>query len=543
MGGKAVLSPLLYVLVSEVLSTQIRNCSTIVGFRLPGAGGLQFKVSQYADDATNFVKDERSLCNLLQVVHKYEKGSGAKLNTSKSEAMWLGGWRDNGASPFGLKWVKKMRILGVYFSNGLLSVDNDNWKCKLDKLQSVLNLWSSRELSFIGRAMIINVLGASRFWHVAKVLPPPKQVIDSYKGIVWPFVWKGKIESISREHCSAPVSRGGLNIVNFSVKCISLRLSSFASLRDNFGTEKWHFLARYFLGNRLAKFDKRFAFNPNAVPVCSAPSRFYQLCIDKFSNLFSMLGHLPDILTCKNIYLLLLALPSCVPKCAGFWGSIVGRSINRWASVWRKSHLKLNENKKNDLLWLILHRAIKVRYALKTWGYIENDKCALCNNVETIEHCFLECPRVARVWDYFTPILSCFLISPFSVTAPSLFYPLSDSQSSISSSIYNFLVATILFWIWYARNQSTFRNSRLSSQSIIKLVVKDIKLRIRCAPLDAVKNFWSKDSVLCSVNNDITFFLKFFLVIFSLSYLVDGNSGLLPVRCLRLPVRKLDSVT
>ena len=37
------LSPLLYVLVSEVLSTQIRNCSEIEGFLFPGAGGLQFK--------------------------------------------------------------------------------------------------------------------------------------------------------------------------------------------------------------------------------------------------------------------------------------------------------------------------------------------------------------------------------------------------------------------------------------------------------------------------------------------------------------------
>lgn len=56
-----------------------------------------------------------------------------------------------------------MRMLGVYFSNGLLSVDKDNWKSKLDKLKSVLNLWSSRELSFIGRAMILNVLHASRY--------------------------------------------------------------------------------------------------------------------------------------------------------------------------------------------------------------------------------------------------------------------------------------------------------------------------------------------------------------------------------------------
>lgn len=35
------------------------------------------------------------------------------LNTTKSEAMWLGRWRANGASLFGLKWVNKLRILGV----------------------------------------------------------------------------------------------------------------------------------------------------------------------------------------------------------------------------------------------------------------------------------------------------------------------------------------------------------------------------------------------------------------------------------------------
>ena len=35
-------------------------------------------------------------------------------------------------------------------------------------------LWSQRDLSFLGRGMFLNVLGASKFWHVAKVLPPPK---------------------------------------------------------------------------------------------------------------------------------------------------------------------------------------------------------------------------------------------------------------------------------------------------------------------------------------------------------------------------------
>ena len=69
--------------------------------------------------------------------------------------------------------VRGRYILGVYFSNGLISVESDNWKARLGKLQSVLNLWKQRELSFLGRAMIVNVLGASCFWHTAKILAPP----------------------------------------------------------------------------------------------------------------------------------------------------------------------------------------------------------------------------------------------------------------------------------------------------------------------------------------------------------------------------------
>lgn len=48
------------------------NCKDIEGFLLPGAGGLQFKISQYADDATCILKSEKSLCHALNVVRKFE---------------------------------------------------------------------------------------------------------------------------------------------------------------------------------------------------------------------------------------------------------------------------------------------------------------------------------------------------------------------------------------------------------------------------------------------------------------------------------------
>ena len=109
------LSPMLYILCVEVLACKIRACSDIEGFLLPDAQGLQFKVGQYSDDTTSFVKDVVSLNNLFREIQLYERGTGAKLNISKTEAMWLGSWKDRVDQPLGLKWVNKMKILGVVF--------------------------------------------------------------------------------------------------------------------------------------------------------------------------------------------------------------------------------------------------------------------------------------------------------------------------------------------------------------------------------------------------------------------------------------------
>ena len=186
-----------------------------------------------------------------------------------------------------------------------------------------------------------------------------------------------------------PLRLGGLNVVDSPSKFSSLRLLCFTSLRDNFGDQKWHYLACYFLSNCLAKLDVRFSFASNSVPVSFEPSFFHRRCLSAFQDIFAHSGSLPDDLSCKKIYSLLLAFLSVAPRCAGFWDAAVGRSINRWASVLRKSRLKIIENRKCDLLWLLLHNRVRVPYNLKQWGYICSEACAICSQPETPKHCFI----------------------------------------------------------------------------------------------------------------------------------------------------------
>ena len=244
------------------------------------------------------------------------------------------------------------------------------------------------------------------------------------------------------------------------------------------------------------------------LPSSDLPSCYYVKCLASFRSLFSKYKSLPDDFSCKSLYLLLLDVPPVAPKSAGFWGSVVGRPINRWAWVWRKSRFKVIENRKNDLVWLLIHRVTRVRYALKAWGYIDNDKCAICNRIETIEHCFLECPRVVKLWDNFSPVLSILRDSPFFVSPESVYYPFSFVQSSTSSILSCYLIATILYWAWFARNRATFRNSVLNSSKIIGLIRNDIRMRIFGDRPDSIRNFWSHKDALCSVdlNDKISLF-------------------------------------
>ena len=126
------LSPLLYVLCVEVLASLIRGSPEIEGFLLPGANGLQARARLYADDIFAVFKSLRSLEILFDLVDLYEKGTGAKLNRSKTEAMWLGSWRSRSDKPLGLTWVKKIKILGFFF--GTVSVEQDNWLPRINKL-------------------------------------------------------------------------------------------------------------------------------------------------------------------------------------------------------------------------------------------------------------------------------------------------------------------------------------------------------------------------------------------------------------------------
>ena len=107
------LSGVLFVLGIELLSRVTKNDPTIKGIQV---NKHELKISQYADDTTVFVRDLDSVVSLLTVLNEFKVLSGLEINTTKTEAMWLGEWKDRTDEPFGFKWPKDpVNALGVFF--------------------------------------------------------------------------------------------------------------------------------------------------------------------------------------------------------------------------------------------------------------------------------------------------------------------------------------------------------------------------------------------------------------------------------------------
>ena len=496
------LSPLLYILCSEVLACNIRTEKKIHGFLLPGARGQEFKIRQYADDSTCFVKDIYSLSVLFSILQKYERGSGAKLNYSKTEAMWLGAWHACPDTPLGLTWVTKMKVLGVWYSNGLVNVDPDNWQSKLNKLEKNLNLWKSRSLSFVGKALIINTLGASKFWFLAKLLPTPEWVISRFKTLVFNFLWNSKIETVSRQTLSAPVKDGGLGIIDFLPKSKALRISLVVSTIVNHDSKAFY-LTKYFIGSQLAKLRPEWShLRDNSGPSALTPTPFYSQCLNVITDLESLTNTRNFIYSAKNCYVQLLKRTVSPPLLPVYWRSVINHDLpikRHWSLV--RDHF--TENYKNDIAWLITLKGTKIRDSLKSWGYIATDTCAYCQHKETIDHCFLNCPRAKEVWSLFGPTRSALLAIPFVANVKTVFFYL-WAPGPLRNHRALYLIKTILYSIWSFRNKTTFHNGTESSRAIVRYIRQDITMRLKVDfsryPSDHFDKLWCHPS-FCEIKN------------------------------------------
>ena len=80
--------------------------------------------------------------------------SGAKLNVTKSHGLLFGTWMHRNNLPIQLNWSSvAITVLGCNIAN----VESVNWTELINKFEAQLSLWKQRQLSFRGRALMIDL--------------------------------------------------------------------------------------------------------------------------------------------------------------------------------------------------------------------------------------------------------------------------------------------------------------------------------------------------------------------------------------------------
>ncbi|MEW8547309.1 MAG: reverse transcriptase family protein, partial [Candidatus Thiodiazotropha sp.] len=151
----------LFILVVELLALNIRNAKDIKGIKLPG--GMESKISQYADDSTLTLSDLDSITNCIREIKSFCAVSGLKLNINKSVGIWLGTLRGHALIYEGIQFTNDpVKCLGIYVGHNQAENYILNWTSKVKKIKDLLNSWKCRNLTIFGKCLIIKSLAISK---------------------------------------------------------------------------------------------------------------------------------------------------------------------------------------------------------------------------------------------------------------------------------------------------------------------------------------------------------------------------------------------
>ena len=168
---------LLYIIAVEVLTNFIIANKRVKGVQI---GTQEIKIVNFADDTTIFLRDIDFLNDFKQFWIYMKKHLSSKINLSKSQALWTGGYKNRYDKPENMAWSNfSIKILGITFDNFV--PDNSNWDKISANIAKRIHIWNRVRLSLRGRNIIINQILLSKLWYIGQIYIIPKYVKKKLK--------------------------------------------------------------------------------------------------------------------------------------------------------------------------------------------------------------------------------------------------------------------------------------------------------------------------------------------------------------------------
>ena len=153
------------------------------------------QLTMYADDTTLYLDGkEESFRESVNVLVRFASMSGIKIHFDKTSAVWIGSEKDSRIRflpHLEIKWnPATFKVLGVHFSTNTEIVPSINYEGKLLEIQKLLNAWSKRHLTPLGKIAVIKSLVVSKITYLTMNIPDPTEgFIQELEKMLFDFLW------------------------------------------------------------------------------------------------------------------------------------------------------------------------------------------------------------------------------------------------------------------------------------------------------------------------------------------------------------------
>ena len=174
------------------------------------------------DDTSIPLRSIRYIPTTLDIIHKFGRLSGGKLNISKTKGIVLK--KENAGTHYGIDCIyNSEKVLGIYIGN---KVEIDQiWQELYEKTDKKLTLWQKRDLSMSGKVLIIKTLAISKIIYNLNMQCFTDVQLEQFNKLLYKFLWNGKQHFISKTICEENKINGGLSMPNCLTikKCVRIQ--------------------------------------------------------------------------------------------------------------------------------------------------------------------------------------------------------------------------------------------------------------------------------------------------------------------------------
>ena len=243
------LSSLLYVLCAEVLCLEIRSNRKIVGVKYDNK---EHKELSYADDLSIVITEIDSIDDIFETLRKFGKATNSKINVDKTEALWLGKWKNNSIKPRNLKWSNTMvKSVGIYFGNDRGEAEKQGFEEIKEKIKNKLKFWRGKGISLKGRVKVINTFITSKLWYTCEVQDVANNIKQEIYELLLDFIWERGYHQRSKRGIQDDYHKGGLRLCNIETRINAFRVKWISHILESDRNSIEFFLANKLISDKF----------------------------------------------------------------------------------------------------------------------------------------------------------------------------------------------------------------------------------------------------------------------------------------------------